>query len=207
MHARIDQLLSLRDGEPVDVEVRIHVQQCAHCQAEAALLANTRTRLFELPTFDPPADMFAQIANRAAQPPAHRMRFGVAAAAVAILAAVVGIVAIRDASQSPQLGDRAPESRTTPVYADAEVQSLIAQSRELDLVLQRLPDRPQVERVSLAATVDSIEERIQVLDWQLAYGSDAGLDRSQARRLWSERVELMDSLVKVRYAESAPMAF
>ena len=46
-----------------------------------------------------------------------------------------------------------------------------------------------------------------MLDWQLAYGSDAGLDRVQARRLWSERVELMDSLVKVRYAESAPMAF
>jgi hypothetical protein len=208
MHARIDQLLSLRDGEPVDAQVRVHVQQCARCQTEAALLTRSRTRLQELPAFDPPAELFAQIAERAAAAPPRRLRFGVAAAAVAIAVGLVAVVAIRDASQAPQLVERSPaDSRTTPMYADAEVQSLIAQSRELDLVLQRLPGRPQVERVSLAATVDSIEERIQMLDWQLAYGSDGGLDRLQARRLWSERVELMDSLVKVRYAESAPMAF
>ena len=208
MHARIDQLLSLRDGEPVDAEVRLHVQQCTHCLAEAAQLAKTRMRLQELQAFDPPADVFAQIAERATAAPARRLRFGVAAAAVAVVASLVVIVAIRDASQSTQFVERSPaERRTTPVFADAEVQSLIAQSRELDLVLERLPVRPQVERVSLAATVDSIEDRIQMLDWQLAYGSDAGLDRREARRLWSERVDLMDSLVKVRYAESAPMAF
>jgi hypothetical protein len=183
------------------------VQQCAHCLAEAALLAKTRTRLQELPAFDPPADLFPQIAAQASTSPARRLRFGFAAAAVTIVAALVGVVAVRDASQAPQFVESAAESRRSPVYADTEVQSLIAQSRELDLVLQHLPGRPQVERVSLAATVDSIEERIQLLDWQLAYGSDGQLDRLQARRLWSERVELMDSLVKVRYAESAPMAF
>ncbi len=29
----------------------------------------------------------------------------------------------------------------------------------------------------------------------------SGLNEQQTRRLWRERVELMDSLVKVRYAE------
>ena len=158
MHARIDQLLSLRDGEPVEAEVRLHVQQCAHCLAEAALLAKARARLQALPALEPRPDQFAQIAERAAASPARRLRFGVAAAAVAIVASLVAVVAIRDASDAPQLVERSPvERRTTPVYADTEMQQLIAQSRELDLVLERLPGRPQVERVSLAASVDSIE--------------------------------------------------
>jgi hypothetical protein len=208
MHARIDQLLSLRDGDPVDVQVRIHVQQCTQCLAEAAQLAKTRVRLRDLPTFDPPADMFEAIATRAAQRPTQRYSWSLAAAAAAIIVSVVTLVAVRDARYGPLVADQSKTIVGTPVHTtEPDVEQLIAQSRELDELLQYLPERPHVERVSLAATVDSIEERIQVLDWQLAYGSDAGLDRRQARRLWSERVELMDSLVKVRYAESAPMAF
>jgi hypothetical protein len=208
MHARIDQLLSLRDGDPVDVQVRVHVQQCTQCLAEAAHLAKTRLRLQDLPTFDPPANVFDAIATKAAQPTPRRHAWSVAAAAAAIVVGVIAFVAVRDARHGPLVADQPKTIVGTPVHTnEPDLELLIAQSRELDELLQYLPDRPQVERVSLAATVDSIEERIQVLDWQLAYGSDAGLDQRQARRLWSERVELMDSLVKVRYAESAPMAF
>jgi hypothetical protein len=49
--------------------------------------------------------------------------------------------------------------------------------------------------------IDTIEERIQWLDFQLSDAPDSGLNERQTQRLWSERVELMDSLVKVRYAE------
>jgi hypothetical protein len=68
-------------------------------------------------------------------------------------------------------------------------------------LLQRLPERPRIERVSTAAMIDTIEDRIQWLDFQLSDASDSGLNEEQTRRLWRERVELMDSLVKVRYAE------
>jgi len=218
MHARIDQLLSLRDGEPVDAEVRVHVQHCTQCLAEAALLAKTRSRLQELSAFEPPADLWPQIAAHAAARPPRRLSLGIAAAVAAFVVSVAALVAIRDASRDTSHGGQitqksimeAPplvDDGTPPTVADSDMQELIAQSRELDELLQYLPERPRVERVSLAATVDSIEERIQVLDWQLGYGSDAGLDHRQAHRLWSERIELMDSLVKVRYAESAPMTF
>jgi hypothetical protein len=50
-------------------------------------------------------------------------------------------------------------------------------------------------------TIDTIEDRIQWLDFQLTSADDGALDEEQSRRLWSERVTLMDSLVKVRYAE------
>ena len=53
----------------------------------------------------------------------------------------------------------------------------------------------------MAATIDSIEQRVQWLDRQLVVRPDAGLNEAQAYQLWRERVELMDSLVKVRYAE------
>lgn len=79
---------------------------------------------------------------------------------------------------------------------------LVAQSQELEHLLQALPERPHIERVSTAATIDAIEQRIQWLDWQLSYAPDAGLSEEQARQLWRERVELMDSLVKVRYAQA-----
>jgi hypothetical protein len=59
----------------------------------------------------------------------------------------------------------------------------------------------------MAATIDTIEQRVQWLDQQLSYAPVAGLDDAQTYQLWRERVDLMDSLVKVRYAEGGPMSF
>jgi hypothetical protein len=59
----------------------------------------------------------------------------------------------------------------------------------------------------MAATIDTIEQRVQWLDQQLSYGPVAGFDDSQTYRLWRERVDLMDSLVKVRYAEGGQLFF
>ena len=88
-----------------------------------------------------------------------------------------------------------------------QVADLVAQSQHLDDLLQSLPERPHIERVSTAATIDTIEGRIQWLDFQLSDTPARTLSDEQARRLWSERVELMDSLVKVRYAEAGHSTF
>jgi hypothetical protein len=209
MHARLDQLLSLRDGAPVDAEVRLHVQHCAVCLADSARLAQTRDRLRALPAIEPTRDFWSDIeARAAASPPRRRVGAGVGIAAATVFVVVLGYIGVRDDRNESQraANDPTPSTTVASVSSD-EIERLIAQSRELEAVLAYLPERPHVERVSTAATVDSLEQRIQWLDWQLANGSDAGLDRRQAQRLWSERVDLMDSLVKVRYAESAPMVF
>jgi hypothetical protein len=88
-----------------------------------------------------------------------------------------------------------------------ELVALIDQSRQLDLMLQELPNRPRVERVAMAATLDSIEDRIQWLDAQLTHGAVPEQDEQHVRTLWRERVELMDSLVKVRYAQAGTVSF
>ena len=114
-------------------------------------------------------------------------------------------VALRDET-TPPLAERrtAPaEDQAQPQdpVENARVPELVAQSQHLEGLLQRLPERPRIERVSTAAMIDTIEDRIQWLDFQLSDASDSGLNEEQTRRLWRERVELMDSLVKVRYAE------
>lgn len=207
MHARLDQLLSLRDGAPVDAELLTHIRQCAVCQAESARLMQTRERLRALPPIEPSRDFWGDIEARAAARPQRHVGVGAGIAAAVAVAAVLGYLGLRDDSSSQQIANVESDSVIVAGASNEELERLIAQSRELEAVLAYLPERPQVERVSTSATVDSIEQRIQWLDWQLANASDGGLDQRQAQRLWSERVDLMDSLVKVRYAESAPMVF
>ena len=114
-------------------------------------------------------------------------------------------VALRDETAPTVAGATCSRSnrRTSRriVVEHARVPELMAQSQQLEGLLQRLPERPRIERVSTAAMIDTIEDRIQWLDFQLSDAPDSGLNEEQTRRLWRERVELMDSLVKVRYAE------
>jgi hypothetical protein len=58
-----------------------------------------------------------------------------------------------------------------------------------------------VERAATSAAIDDLQTRIQILDQQLS--AAANDDRYRTQRLWSARVELMNSLVYVRYAEAA----
>jgi len=126
----------------------------------------------------------------------------VAALAFVTLTAIF-FVALRDGTRTP-VAEHKPVEQQTPaidIIETARVPELVARSQQLEDLLQKLPDRPRIERVSTAAMIDTIEDRIQWLDFQLSDARDSGLNEEQTRRLWRERVELMDSLVKVRYAE------
>jgi hypothetical protein len=206
MHASIDHLLSLRDGEPVDAATAAHVEQCQHCSAELHKLCEMRSQLQSLPQLDAPTS-FQEIQRAMARPVAAPRR-ALSARLVAGLAFVtlttVFFVALRDET-APTVAERSvepDEQATLPLdVGTPRVPELVAQSRRLEDLLQQLPERPRIERVSTAAMIDTIEERIQWLDFQLSDAPDSGLNERQTQRLWSERVELMDSLVKVRYAE------
>jgi hypothetical protein len=207
MHASIDHLLSLRDGQPVDAATAAHVEQCARCSAELHKLRETRVKLQSLPQLDAPSS-FQEI-QRAMARPVTAPRRVVSARLVAGLAFVtltsIFFVALRDETRPAVVERQAdPVEQQTPradVIETARVPELVARSQQLEDLLQKLPERPRIERVSTAAMIDTIEDRIQWLDFQLSDAGDSGLNEEQTRRLWRERVELMDSLVKVRYAE------
>ncbi|HEY6640598.1 hypothetical protein [Povalibacter sp.] len=209
MHATVHQLLSLRDGEPVDAEAARHVERCAVCTAELARLGRVQQGMQSLAPLEPPDRAWQQVAERLQVATSSRKtRVPRAFAAAAVVVVVSGLLfrqldAPIDELPSAQIERDSAEE----VLSLSPLDQLVAQSQELDQMLQYLPERPAVERVALAVTIDTIEERVQWLDQQLSYAHDTGLNDAQATQLWRERVDLMDSLVKVRYAEGAPLSF
>jgi hypothetical protein len=210
MHARIEHLLSLRDGEPVAADVSEHVRLCPICSGELQRLSTIRAEMQALPQFEPPEMAWDRI--RHTIPERHHgllfRKVGLAAAAAAVVTlTVITLVAghfDRRSGATTKLATvvEAPVPQVIP-----HVDELVAQSQQLEQMLQKLPERPRIERVSTAATIDTIEQRIQWLDFQLSNAPEADLNEEQSRQLWRERVELMDSLVKVRYAEAGALWF
>lgn len=208
MHLRTEELLSIRDGV-FDARWRAHLEGCTECSAQLEALERTRSRLRELPMIEP-AVSWSDVQRRAgAANPASRAlsaRRARALIGVAVAASVAMVALLVGTHRDNTTGTEAPEALASmanerEASTTVELANLIERSRRLDALLQTMPARPHVERVSMAATLDTMEGRVQWLDYQLAYAGGE-LDPSQSQRLWQERVELMDSLVKVRYAQA-----
>ena len=67
--------------------------------------------------------------------------------------------------------------------------------------LRALPDEPSVVRAGTQATILELEDRIAAIDYQLS-DPDAGLTPEETEIFWRERVRLMESLVRLRYAQA-----
>jgi hypothetical protein len=200
MHARIEQLLSLRDGEPVDASLAPHVSACAHCAAELQRLSAQRNLLQSLPMHEAPNDWTVIEQRLAGRSLPLRPRHWVALGAILVLGALFVI-----AHRQPAIVTNDPRNLSNAVVSDSNLLVLQERSRALEHALQTLPNRPAVERVGTAATIDGLEHRIQWLDVHLSDARD--LDQEQTAQLWQERVALLDTLVKVRYAESGAYVF
>lgn len=216
MHARIDQLLNLRDGAPADAAVERHLAECHSCALELTRLRQLQQRLQQLDSFDPPPMASPSRLRTRDAPRTSNIgprRRGWAIAAGCVLAVAIGL-ALRDPGPAPQQSLAASSAPAMPSAGVSQpkrdaalLERLVAQSQQLDELLLALPERPSIERVAQAATLDTLEHRIQWLDEQLSYAPEQGLNDLQAYRLWRERVDLMDSLVKVRYAEGQRLNF
>jgi hypothetical protein len=235
MHASIDQLLKLREDESADEAAARHVSQCARCLAQLEGLRAVTRGLRSLPDRWTPPDRLAAIREELARPARPvtkpRARPGwllPAATAAAVVVAVVVTLSRESAQQAPG-GDSAPPAATmaasgepsspnaaagtnAPSVEDAgtvpeERLALIDESRRLQEVLDTLPTRPSIVRASTAMTVADLEDRIEWVDYRLTNRNMAGLDAQDSERLWRERVELLNSLVAVRYAEARATSF
>jgi hypothetical protein len=212
MHADFQELLAIRDGAPLDVAIEEHVASCAHCSFELTRLARVKHDLRQLPQFEPPAGMWKAIRDGlGAFPPsrAPRRLSLIAASGLAAALAVALFVRLEGGHPRPDpaagvsstAGTRAGASTDPGAAARAEsLGVLITRSQRLEALLRTLPPRPGVERGATSATIDALQARIQLVDLQLSSAPRG--DADQARRLWSARVELLNSLVNVRYAEA-----
>lgn len=206
MHARLDELLSLRDGSPVDARVRAHVEECATCLAELARTDALRERLRALPpVHEQVRDGWGEVQSRLATSRAKgrltaRMAPFAAAASVAALAAFAALRWTEAPAPAPV--------RTEPlIVLDAgSLDELRSQSRELEALLAALPERPAVARAGTSVPIESLEAEVQWLDHRLSIAAALGQSR-ETEQLWRDRVEAMSSLVQLRYVEAQQISF
>ncbi len=85
--------------------------------------------------------------------------------------------------------------------------TLISESQQLERTLRALPRGPQVVSGGTAGTISELQDRIAMVDYQMSMGQLDEDDPDVARRLWQERIELMNSLLAVRYAQAQQVSF
>ena len=211
MHARLHELLSLRDGEPVAHEAAGHVEGCALCTQRLANLHAIRQRLRALPEMiGSGGEGWAEVERRMVArtgAPQRRIRIGLlaAAASVASLAVLAGL----------RLQDRAPDGSEAFADLGAEVAAaapqlsiadLQRQSLQLEALLASLPERPAVERAATALPIETLEAQVQWVDHRLSEFDATPATEAEAERLWRDRIEIMNSLVQLRYVEAQRLA-
>lgn len=150
--------------------------------------------LNSLPPEDGPADAWPRIQARiAARGRAGRRR--VVASMLAMAASLAVCTVLLVSWGGGQQG-------TPPLASDAALAALQQQSQALEQVLAEMPARPAVARAATALPIETLESQVQWLDHRLSVTQAEAGSPGEAEQLWRQRVEVMNSLVRLRYAEA-----
>jgi chitinase len=87
----------------------------------------------------------------------------------------------------------------------ASLADLRERSQALEELLAALPERPAVERAGTSVPIESLQAQVQWLDHQLSLAGAEG-NPAADEKLWRDRVEVMNSLVQLRYVEAQQVA-
>ncbi len=228
MHPSTEDLLSVRDGEPLDARTSELIAVAPRHLNEVERLRRTQDALRNLPELEPPAGAWERIAAaehdtryRSARWLRRAAGAGVATAVAA--AAIVYVAVPRDRPPA------AAASATTPMtpapvvrlpafdgsaagglgarVVPASYTALVAESARLERLLGEISYQRPLMSGATASTIAGLEDRIGVIDEQLTYSTARRLPEPQREALWGERVELMNALVHVRYAQAQPTGF
>lgn len=229
MHASIEQLLSLQDAGEDHTRLAAHLAECEKCQQELGRLTAVQARLRSLPLIQPDRNTWQAVLERHAKSrnslALHPWWWGGAVAASAALAVLIFGLTGQPAREQPGTAALpSPEPQGTSAVlafsaaggdantgaasgASADVEGLIQRSMQLEQALRAMPAGPQVVSAGTAGTIAALEDRVALIDYQLSLESEHALTPEQSRLLWRERVDLMNSLVQVRYAQAQRVSF
>lgn len=204
MHTSTEQLIPLRDGEPVDASVQTHVRECAECAAELDRLVELREQLLKLPSFALPEGVWQAVEERVTQGDSTRgNRLGwLRMTGVAMVASVVIAVSLAMFPVAPQ---RPADTVTATGAQPASVSQLVMQSRYLENAVLSLNANTDHMIISAgtAATVAALEDRIALVDYEINHAVVDPRNQDRLPQLWQQRVNLLQSLAAVRYAQVA----
>jgi len=185
----MEELLALRANEG-SAWARQHLESCPSCRAELEALYQRVAQLKALPALGPARDRWSVVRDdieaRRAQRRKRWAGWGAGLAAAAVLAAVVVF--------NPFASE--------PAYAD-ELAQAKRQSASLEATLQRYDPDSRVESGRAAALAAELEDRIAVVDAELARQDGVGRDGRDVVSLWQDRVDLMQQLVDVHVTRAA----
>lgn len=205
MHASLEQLISLRDGAPVDANAAVHLRECAGCRAEVARLGHWRQQLIDLPVLEAPETTWQKIAARldAQQEPVRRRHWVPALGAALAASLVAAVVLVTWRVQAPPAAPAAAAS-SSPMLAQLQ-----SQSRYLERVMQAMNagSDQDVTSAGTAATVAALEDRIALVDYAINQANTAPQPPQDLTALWRQRVNLMQSLAAVRYAQVSDVSW
>ena len=184
MHCTMDDLLALRAGEG-SVWARKHAEDCAACRAELDALYQRVAQLKALPALRPPRDRWS-IVRQAARTEHNRRRRTWGGWGLAAAAALAGALLV------PGLGSNGT--------LQAELSMAKNQSATLEDQLQKYDVDGRVLTGRMAAQVAELEDRIAVIDGDLARWGTVKPQAQDAEivQLWQQRVDLMRKLVNAR---------
>ncbi|MGH8263045.1 MAG: anti-sigma factor family protein [Steroidobacteraceae bacterium] len=212
MHPDLAELLKLRDASRSDGPAAEHVAGCDLCRTELERLRQLRTALRALPDVGGP-DRWPEAAARlegaaVSSRPLPRPTWRLAGTMAAVLAIAVGL-AVFDGStpQRTQRPDQVPANSNVAAASDSSVAALIEESKRLERLLAAIPGEPRVARATTVMTTAGLEDRIQWVDLAIGAGEERDFDSTTVMPLWRQRVDLMKSLVAVRYAEARTVAY
>lgn len=135
----------------------------------------------------------------------HRNWFAGAGLAASVLLAVLLVPGIVNDQPEPQFSAVPQGDLTNSVPLNA-LGALMVESRQLESELRSLPEEPRVVRLGTQATILELEDRISAIDYQLT-DPEVALTPEEKEIFWRERVRLMKSLVRLRFAQAQRTAY
>ncbi len=188
MHCTMEDLLALRAGA-ASVWARRHADECPACRAALDALYQRVAQLKALPARRPARDRWPAVREAVLAEGRRRGRWRMWSLAAA--AAVAGLMVLRPIW-------------TNPLDA-AELARVKQQSATLEQELGRYDPDARVTTGRSAALAAALEDRIAVIDGELARlgAPDAQAGPAEVVKLWRQRVDLMRQLVSVRVTRAA----
>lgn len=127
---------------------------------------------------------------------------------LALAASVILVVLLPGGNpgEAPEGRDLAQRSPAAPI-TDAEIEQLVRESQRLEGLLRRTGSEPRVTDGWQVQTVADLQDRIALIDAQLAEENAGRVSPAKRARLWQMRVGLMNELVRARAARAQYVEF
>ncbi|HZE88212.1 MAG TPA: hypothetical protein VE404_01625 [Verrucomicrobiae bacterium] len=197
MHATLEQLLAVRDGEAAP-GTSAHVAACTDCAGEVERLRRTAAALRALPELRPTADRWSAV-RAAFEARQRRKRIEWMGGAVLALAASLALVVVAPRALRTMLAGRsvavAPVASRAGAAETQQLEALVRRSQRLEAELRGGDPQGRVIDAGTASTVADLEDSIALIDARLASAPARRASSSDVIGLWRERVRLMNALV------------